>query len=378
MSPFFIVPILILLGIFVFFHRRLAVATGLPRAWQWVVAATLLVLFALVFVEFLPILDVLSPAAARPFAWIGSTWMGAWIYLLMGLTLTSLVAALIRILGRGDTAAARLRWNRLATPVAVLAALAVTGYGVARAADPRVTPMTFRSAALPTELEGTKVALVTDIHAGAVRSADFTRKVVDRVNAAEPDIIVLGGDLIDGEQERFGPEIAPLRDLRAPLGVYAVTGNHEMFNSSTTQWVDQWSEMGLTVLRNQWTSIERDGASLTIAGVDDWVGTGDFAPDVPAALDGAPADDFLLFVAHQPRHANQVQGKGVDLQVSGHTHGGQLWPGRYFVPMQQPAVDGLTRVGDVPVITSRGAGAWGPPVRVGADPQIPVITLERG
>ncbi|GGM87376.1 hypothetical protein GCM10009721_10340 [Terrabacter tumescens] len=132
------------------------------------------------------------------------------------------------------------------------------------------------------------------------------------------------------------------------------------------------------MLRNENVTLTRGSASIRLAGIHDETGTGVDAPNLEQALSGVPADAFTLLAAHQPKAAESGQGRGVDLQLSGHTHGGQLWPFRYAVLLQQPVVDGLDAVGDVPVLTSRGAGAWGPPVRVLAPPQIPVITLHAG
>ena len=132
----------------------------------------------------------------------------------------------------------------------------------------------------------------------------------------------------------------------------------------TANWIEEFRSLGLTVLENESTTLAVDGTRFTLAGVHDREGTGRFAPDYDAALDGGAG--YVVLLAHQPVQAESVQGRGVDLQLSGHTHGGQMWPLTYLVPLQQPVVDGLEDVGDVPVLTSRGAGAWGPAVRVGA------------
>ncbi|WP_240917875.1 metallophosphoesterase [Phycicoccus sp. HDW14] len=227
------------------------------------------------------------------------------------------------------------------------------------------------------QLDGARVALLTDLHAGAVRSSGFTRRVVDLVNAQRPDVVLIAGDLVDGYAERYAQEIAPLADLEAPLGVFVTTGNHEMYRD-TANWVSAFEDLGLTVLKNSAVPLERDGASITLAGVHDYSGGGAFVPDYDAALDGTDPAGYTLLMAHQPRQVLAVEGRGVDLQVSGHTHGGQMWPLRHLVPLQQPMVDGLATVGDVPVVTSRGAGAWGPAIRVLAPPEVPIITLRRG
>ena len=175
---------------------------------------------------------------------------------------------------------------------------------------------------------------------------------------------------------RYAAEIAPLADLRAPLGVVATTGNHEMYQD-TANWVREFESLGLRVLRNESVPLTRGDATLVLAGVHDREGDDEWAPDYAAALAGVDPSAFVLLAAHQPKQAEQVQGRGVDLQLSGHTHGGQMWPLNYVVPLQQPVLDGLERVGDVPVLTSRGVGAWGPAIRVLAPPEVPIVTLRR-
>ncbi len=247
----------------------------------------------------------------------------------------------------------------------VAASVGVVAYGAVEAANPSVTRFEVASPQLPPQFDGLRVALVTDLHAGAVRSASFTRQVVDLVNAEHPDLVVVAGDLVDGDAARYSPEIAPLADLEAPLGVYATTGNHEMFRD-TANWVTAFEDVGLTMLQNSAVPLERDGATITLAGVHDLTGEGQWAPDYDAALDGTDAGAFTLFTAHQPLQALDVEGRGVDVQVSGHTHGGQMWPINYLVPLQQPMLEGKATVGDTTVVTSRGAGAWGPAIRVAA------------
>ncbi|NNG19190.1 metallophosphoesterase [Naumannella sp. ID2617S] len=377
-NAFFLIPLLLIGGSCWFLYVRLAGATALPRGWRIAVLAGLLALFGLVFTQFAAPAR-LPPAVMRPFVWLGGVWLAVWGYLTLALLVVALGSLIVRIVNRGgDSRPARLGWNRRAVPVAVLAVLLLVGVGVTRSADPRITELRYASPAVTPGLDGLRIALVTDLHVGPLRGAEFTRLVVERVNAARPDLVILGGDLVDGDRERFEGVLEPLRELRAPLGAYAVTGNHEFYNSSTESWLQRWQQLGVTVLRNEHRILTNNGAHLVVAGVNDWSGQGTFAPDPEAALAGVPQDAFLLLAAHQPRQALRTQGKGVDLQLSGHTHGGQLWPGRQLVPLQQPMVEGLARVGDVPVFTSRGAGGWGTPVRIGADPQLPVITLTRG
>jgi len=364
-------------------HRLVWVPKWRVRWLRWAVPVVVVVLTGLSFLQLGAGLTALSPAAARPLAWAGAVWLAAFFYLglgAVGLSVLSLLVGVGARLGGVDRArrrAGRVRLHRFGVPLIVASALVVTGVGVIRAGEPKVTPVSVFAGDLPAAFDGVTVALVTDLHAGPVRSAAFTQEVVDTVNAAHPDLVLLAGDLVDGPVGRYGPEIVPLSGLRAPLGVYAVTGNHEMYTGSIAGWEQEWRTLGITVLNNAAVPVARGGDRIWIGGVNDWSGVGAFAPDYRATLAGIAPKDFALVMAHQPRAATNLDPRLVDLQVSGHTHGGQLWPVRYLVPLQQPMVDGYAVVNGIPVLTSRGVGTWGPPVRVAADPQIPLITLRR-
>ncbi len=380
MSPWLVlVPIGVLAGFLAFVWQRLAVAPGWRPRWvRYAVALALVALTALALAGF----DVwggwFTPAQLRPAVWLGQAFLAACLYLFLGLVPVWLVCVGIWLVQwRHDHGrAARLRLNRVASPLVVAVALGVTAYGAFEAARPSVTRVEVASPQLPAEFDGVRVALVTDLHAGAVRSESFTRQVVDLVNAERPDLVVIAGDLVDGDAARYSPEIAPLADLRAPLGLYATTGNHEMFRD-TANWVTAFEDVGLTMLQNSSMTLFRDGATITLAGVHDLTGEGRWAPDYDAALGGTDAGSFTLLAAHQPLQALDVEGRGVDVQLSGHTHGGQMWPINYLVPLQQPMLEGTAVVGDTTVVTSRGVGAWGPAIRVAAPPEVPIITLRR-
>lgn len=375
---FLLVVLVVLGGGLVLLSHRLAWAPRWRARWvRWVVPTVLVLLTGASFLQFGAGPTFLSPRAARPFVWLGATWLALALYLLLGLLLLWLVTAVVGLFRGGPRREFSARVHRVGVPAVLVGAFAVTGFGLARAEDPVITPYAVRSPDLPASLSATRVAVVTDLHAGPVLSAAFTRKVVERVNAAQPDIVLLAGDLIDGPDWRYAQELAPLADLSAPMGVFAVTGNHEMYSGTIPQWEQAWRELGITVLDNASTVVTRDGASLRVAGVHDWSGVGDFAPDYDAAVAQVAPEDFTLLMAHQPRAALKLDASLVDLQVSGHTHGGQLWPFRQLVLGQQPMIDGEASVNGIRVITSRGAGTWGPPVRLGADPQIPLITLKR-
>jgi uncharacterized protein len=380
MSPWLVlVPLGVLAGFLAFVWQRLAVAPAWRPRWvRYAVALVLLALTALALAGFDVWGGSFSPARMRPAVWVGQAFLATCFYLFLALVPVWLVCVGIWLVrwrhDHGRTG--RQRLNRVASPLVAVAALAITGYGAVEAANPSTTRFEVASPELPAEFDGLRVALLTDLHAGAVRSASFTRQVVDLVNAEHPDLVVVAGDLVDGDAARYAPEIAPLADLEAPLGVFATTGNHEMFRD-TANWVTAFSDVGLTVLQNSAVPLERDGATITLAGVHDLTGEGRWAPDYDAALGDTDAGAFTLLAAHQPLQALDVKGRGVDLQLSGHTHGGQMWPINYLVPLQQPMLEGRETVGDTTVVTSRGVGAWGPAIRVAAPPEVPIITLRR-
>lgn len=382
MVAFVVIALTIILGLHIVVFRRLAVAPDWPRRIRWSIGIAIAVLLLLFFGGWRSLwAPVLSPAVARPLAWVGMSWLAFGLYLALGLLVVALVAGGLMLRGREQSKPARVRVNRIGSIAAVVVAAAVTAWGTVAASDPQVSTWEVSAADLPAEFDGTRVVVLSDMHIGAVHGEDFLRKIVDLANAEEPHLVILAGDLIEGSPDRYGDQLAPLADLDAELGVFAVTGNHEFISFEPQAWIDRWEALGITVLQNESATVERDGAQIVLAGVHDVAATDfsdDFATDPEAALEGTSPEDFILYVAHQPSQALDAQGYGIDLQVSGHTHGGQLWPMDGLVALAQPMVDGEAMVGDVRVITSRGAGTWGPPVRVGAPPEIPVITLRAG
>ncbi|MFJ9808429.1 metallophosphoesterase [Streptomyces sp. NPDC101158] len=280
------------------------------------------------------------------------------------------------VAGAGEAApelSRRLFVNRLVSGTAAAVAVGTVGYGtygVLR--GPRVKRVTVPLAKLPRAAHGYRIAVVSDIHLGPVLGRAHTQRIVDTINATQPDLVAVVGDLVDGTVENLGPAAEPLARLRARDGAFFVTGNHEYF-SGADAWVDHVRELGMHPLRNARVEI---GAGFDLAGVDDVAGESEGqGPDFAKALgDRDPARTAVL-LAHQPIVIDDAVRHGVDLQLSGHTHGGQLWPGNYLAELANPTVAGLERYGDTQLYVSRGAGAWGPPVRVGAPSDITVVEL---
>ncbi|MEV7175075.1 metallophosphoesterase [Kitasatospora sp. NPDC093679] len=251
-------------------------------------------------------------------------------------------------------------------------AAAVVGngaYGVLR--GPRLKHVTVPLAKLPRQAHGYRIAVVSDIHLGPILGRAHTQRIVDTINGVQPDLITIVGDLVDGTVADLGPAAEPLARLRARDGAYFVTGNHEYF-SGAAPWVEFVRELGVHPLENARTEL----AHFDLAGVNDIAGTAEGqGPDYDRALGDRDTRRAAVLMAHQPVAVHEAVRRGVDLQLSGHTHGGQLWPGNHLAALANPTVAGLERYGDTQLYVTRGAGAWGPPVRVGAPSDITVVTL---
>lgn len=233
-------------------------------------------------------------------------------------------------------------------------------------------------AGLPAAFHGYSIVQISDIHVGPTIKRGYLNAIVTKVNSLKPDAIAITGDLVDGSVMRLGLHTAPLARLAAPDGAFFVTGNHEYY-SGAQEWIAEMRRLGLTVLINEHVVRERDGHALMIAGVTDFMAhhfDESHRSDPYAAAAGAPANvKTRILLAHQPRSAEAAAGAGFDLQLSGHTHGGQFFPWNLFVPLQQPYVAGLNRLRTLWVYTSRGTGYWGPPKRFGAPSEITRVRL---
>jgi predicted MPP superfamily phosphohydrolase len=228
-------------------------------------------------------------------------------------------------------------------------------------------------------LAGLRVVVITDTHYGPIDRARWSAAVVARVNELEADVVCHLGDIADGTVKVREPQARPLAAVRASSARVYVTGNHEYF-SEAQEWLDYMADIGWTPLHNEHLIVERDGHRLVVAGVDDATAKGSglsgHAADLTTALAGADPSLPVLLLAHQPKQVTRAVGVGVDLQLSGHTHGGQIWPFNLLVRLEQPVVCGLSRHGErTQLYTSRGTGFWGPPFRVFAPSEITVLTL---
>ncbi|GAA3385181.1 metallophosphoesterase [Cryptosporangium minutisporangium] len=228
-------------------------------------------------------------------------------------------------------------------------------------------------------LDGTRVVLIADTHYGPIDRAEWSRKVTAVINTLDADVVAHAGDIADGTPVQRREQSAPLGTVTARLAKVYVTGNHEYF-SEAQGWLDRMAELGWEPLHNRHLVVERGGDRLVLAGVDDVTARSSGLPghrtDLAAALAGSDPDLPVLLLAHQPKFIRRAAEAGIDLQVSGHTHGGQMWPFNFLVRLDQPVVRGLSRHGErTQLYTSRGTGFWGPPFRIFAPSEITVLTL---
>jgi predicted MPP superfamily phosphohydrolase len=308
----------------------------------------------------------------------GDTILGV-IWVFFAWSVLSLAPRLVLALA-GVTEPSRSRVVALAV-TAVAVVLVAWGY-VEAMRVPRVKHVEVRLARLGAGLDGLRVVLLTDTHYGPIDRARWSAGVVAAVNQLDADVVCHTGDIADGAVAARRDQSRHLGDVRARLARAYVTGNHEYFGEAEG-WLDHMAELGWEALHNRHLVVERGGARLVIAGVDDATAAGSGRPghktDHAAALAGADPDLPVLLLAHQPKQVVDAIAHGIDLQISGHTHGGQIWPFHFLVRIDQPVVHGLSRHGErTQLYTSRGTGFWGPPLRVFAPSEITLLTLRAG
>jgi predicted MPP superfamily phosphohydrolase len=334
---------------------RFVGATHLASPWR--ALATIVIIAS---VPSLPVaamtLRRLPRATAMPWIWLAYTWFGFAVYMLVAAALTHLVCAIAGV----DP--------RTAALVGVGAALATVVYGLLNVArGPIVRRVKIPLAKLPAASTGYTIVQLTDVHIGPLLGGRFATDVVAMVNALSPDLIVITGDLVDGDLEELRPHVEPLRGLSARDGVYAVTGNHEYYWNPNA-WLEHLGSLGIRILRNEHVTIRE---AFELAGADDSTA----AEDVPRAVAGRDPALPVVLLAHHPRTIARAVEAGVDLQLSGHTHGGQLLPLGWLSRLFEPRVAGLARFGATWLYVSQGTGFWGPPMRVGTSSEIAHLTL---
>jgi hypothetical protein len=388
---FFSVTLLVVGGMHYYIWTRLVRDTAVGEPWRRLLTIGIVAAAVAVPISFF-LMRARAGALTDGFVFGAMLWMGLAFFLLSTLVVVDIlrlassgVGALTDWLRHSPETPAnperRLLVARAVAGGAVLAAGGAAAFSVSSAlGDPQIHEVPVRLARLPRQLSGLSIAQITDLHIGRTIGEAEVRRVVAATNALRPDIIALTGDFVDGSVRTLEAAVAPLTALSARFGVYFVTGNHEYY-SGASAWVEHLRKLGVRVLRNERVVIGDRGASIDLAGIDDWRSTGmvpGHGPDLAAAIAGRDPDRSLVLLAHQPRGVEAAAQAGVELQVSGHTHGGQIFPFTLATALVYPYLHGLYQVADgngSQIFVSRGTGFWGPPMRLGSPPEIAHIVL---
>jgi uncharacterized protein len=396
----FIVGLSAVLGLMhLYLWKRLVKDTTRPGRTRWILTAVLIALVTLLIVTLI-LPRVIGLSESGWFAWPGYIWFGLAAYLF----LTLLVLEPVRLALRGwvkrkspgtTTAATttnppageeptaspalnrRVFLARVSAVAAGAASVGLVGTGISSAlGPPDLLQVPVRLRKLDPAFNGFRIAVVSDIHLGPLTGRAHTERIVGMINETAPDLVAIVGDFVYGTVEELGPAAEPLKDLVSREGTFFVTGNHEYFVEDPFSWLRELERLGVQPLRNENTAIRRGTAAFDLAGVNDVSGESHSdAPDFDRALTGLDSSRPTVLLAHQPILVEEAAARGVDLQLSGHTHGGQMWPFHYVVRLAQPSLAGLSTVDNTQLYVTRGAGFWGPPVRIDAPPDITVLSL---
>lgn len=376
---FFAVALLVMGSAHYYVWARLVRDAALPAPWASVATIVIAALFVLLMSVFI-VVRALSRATASPLTWLGYTWLGVLFFLVLSLGVSDLVKVVaVRSRGPGapDDPERRQAIARLFGGAAALVGIGASGFGLASALSPvAVSRVRVGIDRLASAKAGYRIVQISDVHVGPTIGKDFIEDVVARINALKPDLVAITGDLVDGSVSELAEHVAPLAKLRAKDGVFFVTGNHEYY-SGADEWIGHLGTLGVRVLRNEHVRIGDDDG-FDLAGIDDASSHGfgnGHGSDLKKALAGRDESRACVLLAHQPRGIELADELGVDLQLSGHTHGGQMIPWNFLVRLQQPFVAGLHKLARAQIYVSRGTGYWGPPMRVGAPAEITEIEL---
>jgi len=372
--------VLILLSLLLHGYIGLRVAPALAEPWMAYAFATVLAASALLMPFGLWSRRIRSEALSDRLAWIGLFCMGLFstlFVLTLGRDVLLLAAAAVDVLMPGVVGLSRL--EALSAAAVPLSGGGITLLGLLNARrTAAVVSVDVPIAGLPEALNGFTIAQISDIHVGPTIKRGYLDAIVRAVNRLSADMVAVTGDLVDGSVQRLASHVAPIGQMTSRHGTFFVTGNHEYY-SGAPAWIAELRRLGLRVLLNEHVVLSHDAASVVVAGVTDLSAHhygAQHRSDPEGALAGAPADAAVrVLLAHQPRSAVAAEAAGFDLQLSGHTHGGQFLPWNFLVRLQQPYTAGLHRLRALWVYTSRGTGYWGPPKRFGAPSEITRLRL---
>lgn len=386
--------------IHLYFWKRLVKDTTRSPRTRWFLTGMLSV-GPVFMIAALNLPKIIGLESAGWYSWPGYLWMAYVLYLFLVLLVLEPVRFAVRkwverrsrepvtvestaLTGEAPAApdaasvSRRLFLARSSAVAATVASAGIVGYGASTALGaPDVLRVPIRLRRLDPALNGFRIAVVSDVHLGPLLGRKHVERLVRMINETEPDLVAIVGDLVDGTVAELGSAAEPLQDLVSRDGSFFVTGNHEYIVDDTEPWLAELERFDVQTLRNENTVIRRGSAAFDLAGVNDITGSRrSDPPDYDRALTGVDPSHPTVLLAHQPVMVSEAAERGVDLQISGHTHGGQLWPFQFLVDAMQPALAGLSTFDETQLYVTRGAGFWGPPVRIGAPPDITVLSLQ--
>jgi len=390
---FFVVMLSVIVGSSVYIKRRLVNRLRIPKPYRRILA-----LVVLITPLTMPINIIIRRLGVSGIIIDLLVWIGYLGFAFLSFTLTYLIIMdtvrlfskiIMKALNRSDNEESSdldidpVRRQLLADVVnigIISSAVLSTAYGVSEARRlPVVKEVRLPVQGLPDDCDGFRIAQISDIHVSETVKRDWVRMVVREVNRTSPDMVALTGDLADGSTSRLMAEAAPLADLQAPHGKFFVTGNHEYY-SGVLGWLEVVRRFGFTALINEHRVIQKGGGQILIGGVTDYR-AGRFikshTSSPQAAIADAPRTDFKILLAHQPKNIFEASRAGFDLQICGHTHGGQFFPWNYAIHLVYPFKAGLYKVNNTRMYVNRGTGYWGPPVRLGAPSEITLLILKK-
>jgi predicted MPP superfamily phosphohydrolase len=360
-------------GMHYYLWLRLVRDPQLPQIWARVLTLSIVSL-GIAMPGALLAARLLPGSVARPLIWVAFIWMGVGFLLVAFLGLTDLARLVAFVIARfrdpvGPDPARRVLLARtLAVGVGGVVA-ALSAFGIRSALRGiQIRELDVKLRGLPPELAGFRLVQISDVHVGPLLRKDWVAGIVERIRGLSPDLVAITGDLVDGRVHELREQVAPLAKIDARRGVFFVTGNHEYY-SGVEEWYAHLPSLGVRPLRNERVEV---APGLELAGIEDPTGQ----PDLGAALRGRDPSRALVLLAHQPRQFQEAAKHGVPLTLSGHTHGGQIWPFSWLVALAQPYLAGLHRRGDSQLYVSRGTGFWGPPMRVFAPAEITLLRLQ--
>lgn len=378
---FFLVISAVIAAVHYYLWARLVRAPELGAPWARF-GTWLFVLLAALTPAGIIVARLLDRPVSKPIAGIAYGWMGVAVLLFFLLAASEVLRAGVHgasaLTARPLDPDRRAFLSRTIAGGVSLIAISLAGMGTANAlGEVAVRRVLVPLRRLPRALEGFRIVQLSDVHIGPTLGADWLERVVARVNALAPDAVVITGDLVDGSVEELRDQVAPLARLSAKHGVFFVTGNHEYY-SGADEWIDELARLGVRTLRNERVALGDGDHSFDLAGVDDWTARrfgGGHGANLARALAGRDPARELVLLAHQPKQIHEAARLGVGLMLSGHTHGGQIFPWQLLVKLDQPYIAGLAQHEDTHIYVSRGTGFWGPPMRVAAPAEIALIEL---